>query len=106
VRRCRSRRRPNEPPTACAPLRHDHLGINRLHKEIATGPPYGMQLPDACAEGLFQAETGLPLVEYLNWVFRRAGFPHYADGDELVPFPRRGLREDETRWRTGLPGAC
>jgi hypothetical protein len=27
-------------------------------------------------------------------------------GDDIIPFSCRGLREDETRWRTGLPGAC
>src|SRR5215831_20713589 len=26
--------------------------------------------------------------------------------DDIVLFPCRGLREDETRWRTGHPGAC
>jgi hypothetical protein len=57
------------------------LAPDRLHKEnVSGGPPYGMRLPDACADGLFHAETGLPFVEYLNWVFSRAGFPHYTGG--------------------------
>jgi transposase len=29
-----------------------------------------------------------------------------AESDDIVPFSCRGLREDETRWRTGLPSAC
>jgi hypothetical protein len=54
---------------------------DRLHKaNVSGGPPYGMLLPDACADGLFRAESGMPFVEYLNWVFRRAGFPHATGG--------------------------
>jgi len=57
------------------------LAPDRLHKaNVSGGAPYGMQLPDACADGLFRAEMGLPFVEYLNWVFRRAGFPHATGG--------------------------
>jgi transposase len=29
-----------------------------------------------------------------------------AAPSQIVPVTRRGLREDETRWRIGLPGAC
>src|SRR6266446_9447131 len=29
-----------------------------------------------------------------------------GESDDIVPFSCRGLREDETRWRTGLPSAC
>lgn len=39
-----------------------------------SGAPYGIRLPDACAEAT------VPFVEYLNWVFRSAGFPHYTGG--------------------------
>lgn len=50
---------------------------DRLHKaNVSGGRPYGFLAPDACADGLFRAESGMPFVEYLNWVFRRAGFPH------------------------------
>ena len=53
------------------------LAPDRLHKEnVSGGSPYGMQLPDSCADGLFRAESALSFVEYLNWVFHRAGFPH------------------------------
>jgi hypothetical protein len=55
------------------------LAPDRLHKEnVSGGAPYGMRLPDACADGLFRAEASMPFVEYLNWVFRRGGFPHYT----------------------------
>lgn len=49
---------------------------DRLHKDnVSGGPPYGIILPDGCADGLFVAETTMPFVSYLNWVFRNGGFP-------------------------------
>jgi hypothetical protein len=52
------------------------LAPDRLIKEnISGGPPYGMILPDASADGLFAGETTMPFVAYLNWVFRSGGFP-------------------------------
>lgn len=52
------------------------LAPDYLHKaNMSGGGPYGMLLPDDCADGIFRAELGSPFVEYLNWVFRRAGFP-------------------------------
>jgi hypothetical protein len=52
------------------------LAPDRLHKEnVSGGGPYGMILPDGCADGLFVGETTMPFVDYLNWVFRGAGFP-------------------------------
>lgn len=52
------------------------LAPDRLHKEnVSGGPPYGVILPDASADGLFAAETTMPFVSYLNWVFRNGGFP-------------------------------
>jgi hypothetical protein len=57
------------------------LAPDRLHKaNVSGGAPYGIVLPDVSADGLFRAEMGMPFVEYLNWVFRRAGFP-FATGD-------------------------
>jgi hypothetical protein len=57
------------------------LAPDRLHKEnVSGGSPYGIRLPDACADGLFGADTAMPFVEYLNWVFQRGGFPWYAGG--------------------------
>lgn len=52
------------------------LAPDRLHKEnVSGGPPYGIILPDGCADGLFVGETTMPFVSYLNWVFRSGGFP-------------------------------
>jgi len=69
------------------------LAPDNLHKaNVSGGPPYGMLLPDACADGLFRAETGMPFVEYLNWVFRRAGFPRTTGG---------GAKEWEITYKRG-----
>jgi hypothetical protein len=47
-----------------------------VHKDnVSGGPPYGIILPDGCADGLFVGETTMPFVSYLNWVFRNGGFP-------------------------------
>lgn len=52
------------------------LAPDRLHKDnVSGGPPYGVVLPDGCADGLFVAETTMPFVSYLNWVFSNGGFP-------------------------------
>jgi hypothetical protein len=52
---------------------------DRLHKEnVSGGAPYGVRLPDSCADGLFVAETTMPFVSYLNWVFGRGGFPWHT----------------------------
>lgn len=49
---------------------------DRLHKDnVSGGPPYGLILPDACADGMLVAESTMPFVAYLNWVFRHGGFP-------------------------------
>lgn len=57
------------------------LAPNHHHKaNVSGGAPYGMLLPDACADGVFRAETGMPFVEYLNGVFRRGGFPRATGG--------------------------
>ncbi|MBB5907397.1 hypothetical protein [Actinoalloteichus hymeniacidonis] len=52
------------------------LAPDRLHKEnVSGGGPYGIVLPDGCADGLFAWETPMPFVSYLNWVFSEGGFP-------------------------------
>jgi hypothetical protein len=52
------------------------LAPDRLHKQnVSGGPPYGIVLPDTCADGLFVAHAAMPFVSYLNWVFRNGGFP-------------------------------
>ena len=49
---------------------------DRLHKEnVSGGQPYGIVLPDACADGLIAGEATMPFVSYLNWVFRNGGSP-------------------------------
>jgi hypothetical protein len=58
------------------------LAPDRLHKaNVSGGPPYGLILPDASADGLFATETTTPFVSYLNWVFRTGGFPWPAPPD-------------------------
>lgn len=52
------------------------LAPDRLHKEnVSGGPPYGLILPDSCADGLFAGETTMPFVSYLNHAFSHGGFP-------------------------------
>jgi hypothetical protein len=52
------------------------LAPDALHKaNVSGGPPAGMRLPDACADGLFGSECVEPFVDYLNRVFRHGGFP-------------------------------
>ena len=59
------------------------LAPDRLHKEnVSGGEPYGIILPDGCADGLFVGETTMPFVSYLNWVFR-------PTADSLGPQSRR-----------------
>ena len=52
------------------------LAPDRFHKQrLSGGGPYGVIVPDAGAEGIFVAETTMPFVSYLNWVFLSGGFP-------------------------------
>lgn len=44
--------------------------------DVSGGPPYGVVLPDSCADGLFVGETTTSFVSYLNGVFATGGFPH------------------------------
>ena len=58
------------------------LAPDRLHKDnVSGGPPYGLILPDGSADGLFAAETTMPFVSYLNWVFSHGGFPARTSPD-------------------------
>jgi hypothetical protein len=58
------------------------LAPGRLHKDnVSGGAPYGIILPDGCVDGLFVAETTMPFVSYLNWVFRNGGFPYPTASD-------------------------
>jgi len=54
---------------------------DRLAKaNISGGMPYGFQMPDACADGLFRGETTMAFVEYLDHVFVNGGFAAPSSG--------------------------
>lgn len=59
------------------------LAPDRLHKDnISGGGPYGIMLPDARVDGLFEREWEngkVPFIAYLNLVFAEGGFPHPTD---------------------------
>ncbi len=63
---------------------------DRLHKGNASGgSPYGFELPDGCADGLFHGDSTEPFVNYLNRVFVNGGFVapttgHYPLRQELA----------------------
>ena len=58
------------------------LAPDRFHKDNTSGgSPYGVILPDSCADGLFSWDTPMPFVSYLNWAFRNGGFP-WPSGEE------------------------
>jgi hypothetical protein len=68
------------------------LAPDRLHKEnVSGGPPYGLILPDGCADGLFAAETTMPFVSYLNRVSATADSParrsRTTSGNSSEPSP-------------------
>lgn len=59
------------------PVAPDHLHKNN----ISGGPPYGIVLPDACADAYIVADAGLPFVSYLRRVFGKGGFPRWSGDD-------------------------
>ncbi|HEX7309521.1 hypothetical protein [Lentzea sp.] len=56
---------------------------DRLHKENTSGgAPYGIVLPDGCADGQISWDGGrMPFVSYLNRVFADGGFPLHTGTD-------------------------
>lgn len=48
---------------------------------ISAVAPYGIALPDGCADAMFFGEVGMPLVSYLRWVFENGGFPRPTGDD-------------------------
>lgn len=60
------------------------LAPDRLTKgDVSGGAPYGVVLPDACADASFVRDgVALPFVSYLNEVFRNGGFPGPVTTDE------------------------
>jgi hypothetical protein len=56
------------------------IAPDRLHKDnISGGPPYGIIVPDPCADAQVTGEEGddpVPFVSYLNDAFAHGGFPY------------------------------
>jgi hypothetical protein len=70
------------------------LAPDRLHKNNTSGgPPYGMILPDGCADGLFAGDVPMPFVHYLDHAFRHGGFPGPVDSPMAARI-RRTLAKD------------
>jgi hypothetical protein len=68
---------------------------DRLHKDnVSGGAPYGFTVPDECVDGLFLAETPIPFVSYLNWVFANGGFAWRAGSEYNEWRIRRDLARD------------
>lgn len=68
------------------PIAPDHL-----HKDnVSGGPPYGVVLPDACADAHVVTDVGMPFVSYLRRVFDHGGFPRWT-GDERQGAVTRSL---------------
>lgn len=71
------------------------IAPDRLHKDnVSGGPPYAIALPDGCVDGLVLAETPVPFVSYLNWVFANGGFPWRAGSDHAAWQVRHDLAKD------------
>ncbi|HEU5391725.1 MAG TPA: hypothetical protein VFV73_38085 [Streptosporangiaceae bacterium] len=80
------------------------LAPDKLHKQNASGgPPYGVILPDGCADGLFVGETTMPFVSYLNSVFRQGGFPWPTDSGDWTTYSGRQWRVWQALTRDLLP---
>lgn len=59
------------------------ISPDRLHKSNTSGgPPYGILLPDACADATVALPLHVHFVSYLQWVFEHGGFPHVTGGRE------------------------
>jgi len=70
------------------------ISPDRHHKNnVSGGPPYGVVLPDGCANAQFIGETTMPFVAYLNHAFRSGGFPGRVD-DVRAWRVRRRLSEN------------
>lgn len=64
------------------------LAPDRLHKDDTSGgEPYGLILPATTVDGLFEGETTVPFVDYLDRAFRHGGFPggpHSPAGERIT----------------------
>jgi hypothetical protein len=55
---------------------------DQYHKDnVSGGGAYGIVVPDAHADAVFVAQTTMPFVQYLNWVFLHGGFPEPTGPD-------------------------
>jgi hypothetical protein len=59
------------------PVAPDHLHKNN----VSGGAPYGLVLPDACADALVVTEVAMSFVTYLQRVFATGGFPRWSGDD-------------------------
>lgn len=59
------------------PVAPDHLHKNN----VSGGAPYGLVLPDACADALIVTDTAMSFVSYLQKVFDTGGFPRWSGHD-------------------------
>lgn len=59
------------------PIAPDHLHKNN----VSGGAPYGLVLPDACADALIVTDTAMSFVSYLQRVFDTGGFPRWSGDD-------------------------
>ena len=97
------------------------LGDNNRNKVVALAARY--KIPAIYAQSPYAYEGGL--MSYMGQIRPLRAMPRTTPGrrkgltartkeltlirgesDDIDPFSCRGLREDETKWRTGLPGAC
>lgn len=68
------------------PVAPDHLHKNN----VSGGAPYGVVLPDGCADAFIVTDVGMPFVSYLQRAFGKGGFPRWS-GDERQWMVSRAL---------------
>ena len=60
------------------PVAPDHLHKNN----VSGGAPYGIVLPDACADAHIVTDAAMPFTSYLQRVFDTGGFPRWNGDDQ------------------------
>lgn len=82
------------------------IAPDRLHKNnVSGGAPYGIVVPDPCADGQFVGEEGddpVPFVSYLNDAFAHGGFP-YGEYPWLPALAAARSRSRDPSTRTCYP---
>ena len=67
---------------------------DKFHKaNVSGGEPYGLIVPDGCADALFTGQPTMQFVSYLNWVFSNGGFPR-PTGDTIEWRIKQALATD------------